>query len=128
MKILDPGHVYELDNLDDPDNEAPKNLLYFVKREGSDYPGNCSHHAGTNIQEVLRACIDRIKYLNKQIHCAENDLVLLCFREALYFLERRAAERHGRKLSTEIRTNIESLDTCKVCGHVECNQSHHGSM
>lgn len=61
MKVIDPGHVYELAHLDGQHVER----LVFVKREGDGYPGNFGHHEGTNLQEVLRALIDRVEYLNR---------------------------------------------------------------
>ena len=62
MKVIDPGHKYELAHLDGNGHE----VLTFVKREGDGYPGNIDHHAGTNLQEVFRAALDRVKYLDNQ--------------------------------------------------------------
>jgi hypothetical protein len=52
MKIIDPGHKYELDQLDGEGKE----ILTFVKRDtpSERYPGNQGHYPGTNMQEVLR--------------------------------------------------------------------------
>ena len=89
MKVLDPGHDYALERLDD----SGYNRLTFVKREGLGYPGNVGHYGGTNIQEVLRALIDRVHYLDKQIPDPRNIRVVGRLRQALYFLEERAAGR-----------------------------------
>jgi hypothetical protein len=62
MKILDAGHRYQLDHLDG-DNVTE---LTFVKRSGAMYPFNIGEYEGTNVQEVLRALIDRTEYLNRQ--------------------------------------------------------------
>jgi hypothetical protein len=137
MKIIDPGHVYELDWLDgepetayfgDPEDtetpEHPANRLIFIKREGPGYPGNVGSHPGTNIQEVLRVLIDRLKYLNNQIPDNHNSLALSDLREALWFLEHRAAERHGRFLKVW-PWEIELEPTCRKCGHIGCDGTCH---
>lgn len=126
MKVLDPGHLYELPYLDLDRLHWWKRLfsrkrgtLRFVKREGDGYPGNIGHYPGTNIQDVLRALIDRVSYLQNQISCAENVVVLTALRDALYFLEKRAATRHHRSFPFST-TGIEHIQTCKVCGHIGC--------
>ena len=133
MKVIDPGHVYNLDWLDgDPQqrcdwkdgvgegNVAPENRLTFVKREGPGYPGNVGRHPGTNIQEVLRALIDRVKYLDAQVPHQSNVLVLNALRRAIFNLEVRAAERHGRLDAFSVPAAIELEPTCAKCGHVGC--------
>lgn len=122
MKVHDPGHIYELENLDDTGGKFPKVVLCFVKREGEGYPGNVGHHPGTNLQEVLRALIDRVEYLNSQIYDDSNLLVVNDLRNALWNLESRAALRHGRTLDIGIR-EIESHPVCTKCGHIGCRGS-----
>lgn len=121
MTVLDPGHAYQLAVLDEHkvEWEVGPNLLIFVKREGPGYPGNVGHHPGTTIQEVLRATIDRVKYLQDQIPCSENELVLASLRIAIRALEVRAASRHNR-LIPNLAGSIESFPTCKKCLHVGC--------
>jgi hypothetical protein len=97
-------------------------LLYFVKREGEGYPGNVGHHAGTNIQDVLRALIDRVQYLDNQISDVENEFVLNDLRSALFCLEKRAANRHGRVLGISQR-EIEKHPVCSKCGHIGCGNT-----
>lgn len=63
MQELDPGHVYALDKQDGSGTET----LTFVKREGAKYPGNISHHAGTNLQEVLRALLARFNFSTSKL-------------------------------------------------------------
>jgi hypothetical protein len=115
MKIIDPGHVYDLQNLDGPSTST----LYFVKREGPGYPGNVGHHEGTNMQEVLRALIDRLKYVNGQAPDNRNALSIAHLRTTLWLLEDRAADRHGRELNVDM-LGIELLPTCPKCGHLGC--------
>lgn len=117
MKVIDPGHVYKLDTLDG----EVESVLTFVKREGEKYPFNKGHHAGTNIQEVLRALIDRVNYVDRQIHYPENSMVIAQLRQALWLLESRAARTHGRYLNAD-PFGIEIRKTCPTCGHVECDR------
>lgn len=123
MKVIDPGHMYRLAQLDETRIPVGQTtVLVFVKREGEKYPGNVGHHPGTTIQEVLRACIDRVEYLDSQIHDKKNGYVLEALREAIFLLELRAAERHGRTLfltSSDLKT-IEQFPTCKKCLHIGC--------
>jgi hypothetical protein len=104
MKVLDPGHCYLLDVLD---GDAPEELT-FVKRVGDKYPGNTDAYSGTTLQEVLRACIDRVKYVNAQIPDFNNNDVLYHLRATILALEQRAYVRHGI-LCDLLITEIEDL-------------------
>lgn len=121
MKVIDPGHTYALQNLDVRQSNQAQPLV-FVKRcnPPEKYPGNFWYQAGTTMQEVLRALIDRIQYVNKQKPDPTNKLVLRAYREALILLELRAAGTHGRTiaLSPEQREHIEELSSCEKCGHI----------
>lgn len=116
MIVLDPGHKYLLNILDSYKSDCI--YITFVKREGPRYPGNVGSYPGTNIQEVLRACIDRIKYLDNQIPDERNEQVLTHLRQSIILLEERAAERHGRTLKTT-GILIEFEPTCSKCGHIQ---------
>jgi hypothetical protein len=60
MKVIEPGHVYELDQLD---GDGRPLRLVFVNREQTP-------HAGTQTQEVLRMQIDIIDTLvDRTNHC-----------------------------------------------------------
>jgi hypothetical protein len=117
MKVLDPGHEYRLSTIDDPYG-VETIALRFVKREGEGYPGNVGHYSGTIIQEALRACIDRLKYVNNQIPDDRNIDVAHHLRCALFLLEDRAAERHGKNLGEDVKiVGIENLPVGKN-GHL----------
>ena len=124
MRILDPGHIYALDVLDiDADERQSTEMLLFVKRQGARYPGNRSHYPGTNCQEVIRALIDRVKYLESQEPDKHNPAILQHLREALWLFESRAAERYGRTLPPlDALACIEEEPTCAACAHIRCNQ------
>src|SRR5579871_2164805 len=96
MKVIDPGHLYVLNALDGDEGSSVQ--LRFVKREGKLYPGNEGHYAGTTIQEVCRALIDRVKYVNSQLPHDHNRVIINCLRLVILLLEERAAERHNREM------------------------------
>lgn len=129
MIEVDPGHVYELDTYDATVDGATETLV-FVKRcdPPEKYPGNENAHPGTNLQEVLRACVARVKYLNQQIPDSSNALVLDALRRAIFYLEVRAARRHRRSTDTlglvkidehaYVTARVEDAPTCRTCGHL----------
>jgi hypothetical protein len=96
MKVIEPGHIYELTVLDGND----KVILRFVNREDNPHPG-------TQTQEVLRANIDSIEVLiDRTNHCDNclpwpgNERIIKALSEAqrqlrlaLLFHEERALER-----------------------------------
>jgi len=123
MKVLDPGHAYQLQYLDGPQDKGWDTLV-FVKREGENYPGNVGHHAGTTMQEVLRALIDRVQYVNGQVPDPTNEQVLQHLRSAIWYLELRAARRHGRQFRAPERF-IETSPTCPKCLHIGCEGACH---
>ena len=116
MKVLDPGHMYELAVFD---NVVPaSHSLTFVKREGEGYPGNVGHYLGTQMQEVLRALVERAEYVNGQIPCDETTQVINHFKSAIYLLEKRHARKHGATLAVNLP--IEKMPFCEECGHIMC--------
>lgn len=87
MKILETGHVYELNQVDGDETE----ILRFVNRE----PG--TQHPGTQTQEVLRALIDRTMHCDNCLRWPGNDLIIFHLRMALVLHEARALERKVEK-------------------------------
>jgi hypothetical protein len=116
MRVIDPGHKYALSHLDGVGEE----ILTFVKREGVGYPGNVGHYEGTNLQEMIRVGIHRMKYLDNQIHDTTNNDGIEAARDWLWALELRAARRHGRTLEPNLYETIEHHPVCSHCGHVGC--------
>ena len=126
MKILDAGHKYALQHLDD----AGEQILTFVKRSGGPVQHE-TEYPGTTTQEVIRALIDRTKYVDYLLPCQENKTALLLLRGALYWLERRAFLRKQQQLARVNQAHaegivpfssyeIEDLPICIGCGHVYC--------
>ena len=118
MQVIDPGHLYQLPHLDG----WGKSFLRFVKREGLGYPGNVGHYEGVNLQEVWRASIDRLRYLDNQIPHPGNKVAIFHLQNAILELEMRAAERHGHPLVDVYAVGVELHPTCPVCGHIQCHQ------
>lgn len=96
MRIVDPGHIYDLWQLGNSNLQR----LVFVKRSG----GAITHpnqHPGLQTQEVLRALIDRTKYLNSILPCAETEDAIWHLRMALFMYEVRAYRRKQEKVNTK---------------------------
>ncbi len=122
MKTLDPGHHYHLEVYDKGHDHED---LMFMKRIGEKYPGNTGPtHGGTNCQEVLRVLIDRLLYLNNQIPCAETEICVGHARHMILLLEMRAKRMKGKHLPVPLGQEIEKYPTCKVCGHILCDEKH----
>jgi hypothetical protein len=120
MKVIDPGHKFLLQSYDGGEPQA----LVFMKREGPAYPFNLGHHSGTNCQEVIRALIERVKYLQHQVACDENETIIQLLRQSLRLFEYRAAQRRGQTVPQIAREELELLPTCPTCGHIECPGTH----
>jgi len=116
MKILQAGHEYQLSSLD---GGVPQ-ILSFVMRQGKKFPFNADSHPGTNVQEVVRALIDRTRYLDSQDPCAETKQALACLETVLLLYELRAARRHGRHLELDSIQRLVSGPVCSTCGHFGC--------
>lgn len=87
MKVIEPGHMYDLDCLDgDGSGEQQIQRLIFVNREDN------HNHYGTQNQEVLRALIDRMHHLDKQKPWDGNAKIIYYLRLALILHEQRVME------------------------------------
>jgi hypothetical protein len=122
MHVIDPGHEYLLNAIDG----GHPQILSFVKREGTNYPGNIGTHAGLLTQEVLRVLIDRCKYMNNQGSCAETAVIISSLQTALLAFEVRAARCRGTSIELAGLDGIEQEPTCPKCGHIQCDFSRHG--
>ena len=102
MRVIEPGHIYELTNLDV--NQLAQQRITFVNRE-------LTTHEGTQTQEVLRANIDCMEVLiDRTNHCdsclpwSGNERIIKALSEAqrqmrlaLLIHEQRALERKWEK-------------------------------
>jgi len=105
--VIDPGHVYSLPNVE----HAGRQCLAFIKRSGGTVKYE-HEHPGTNVQSVLRALIDRTKYLDSLVPCVENGDVLYHLRMALLCYEGRAWRRKHDKVNrgTDEHTSFSERD------------------
>lgn len=128
MKVLDKGHHYQIDVLDAPTplRRLAGTRLRFVKRIGAKFPGNVAPgYAGTTTQEVLRALIDRQRYVDGQRPDLANLRVIRDLRSALMELEMRAARERGDSLVVGLIAAMdesETAPTCPGCGHLLCER------
>lgn len=95
MKIIEPGHIYELNWLDckpqSPDwPYLSDNKLVFVNREKTPHPG-------TQTQEVIRALINRTQHCDSCLRWNGNDKIIYHLRMVLALHEARAIERKTEK-------------------------------
>jgi hypothetical protein len=124
MKVLDPGHRYSLSVLDIKDELPYTCHLQFVKRIGEKFPGNQPPaEPGTTVQEVLRAVVDRLAYVNNQQPHQDTREAQLFVEMAIWHLERRAAIIHERPVPNPHEA-IYGV-TCPKCGHVGCEGKCH---
>lgn len=116
MTILEKGHWYELLCID-KQRGYQRCHLRFVKRVGSDYPGNTGvGYSGTQNQEVLRVLIDRTVYLDGQQAHWINKVCIALYRAAINLLEYRAAKRHRRPF--KFVWQVERLAPSNTDGHL----------
>lgn len=88
MKILDPGHLYQL---------TGGSTLQFIQRNGELFT-----MPGTTNEEVLEVLIDRTERLQEKVPCKENEEALDLMRRALAaFNMRRALRMSQDKLGTD---------------------------
>lgn len=122
MQVLDPGHQYRLLSLDG----SLEQDLTFVKRcdaaRPERFPGNTDAHPGTTMQSVLRALLERLRYLQGQIWSIENGVIIALLRVSLWLLEFRAARRHGRFYPRSL-DYAEQAPLCPLCGHTICEHA-----
>lgn len=96
MKILTPGHKYELDNVESPEN--PGQTIQFIEKI-SENPGGTvlkTVHDGTTNEDLLRVLIDRMNSLQSKFPCRENAIATTHFETGLLWLEKRTADRKVR--------------------------------
>lgn len=106
MKVINPGHYYELANIK---IKGKTNLSFYQDPVINGGAVSC----GTNCQEVIRVLIDRVKFLDSQKPWAGNDEIINHLRQALALFECRAIV---RKVETG-EYDIESFPT-GLDGHI----------
>ncbi len=102
MKIIDQGHVYDLVQLG-----GGLQRITFVKRS-SGVIKHAEEWPGMQTQEVLRAAIDRTKYLNNILPCVESQEALYHLRMALFMYEVRAWRRKQEEVNKKSPSHDDS--------------------
>lgn len=117
---LDPGHYYRIPRLDGYGFQS----LRFVKRcdynDPTRFPGNTNAYPGATSQQILRILLSRMEYLQNQIPCAENVIIIENLQNCLYFFEARACRRHGITVDFN-KDDASTAPMCRKCGHIKCN-------
>jgi hypothetical protein len=89
MQALTPGHLYQLNNFDDPKQHQ---TLQFIHK---DIAGNLISDGTTN-EEVLLMLTDRLRVLQEKLPSRETAIAITKCEEALLWLNKRTADRIQR--------------------------------
>lgn len=113
MRVITPGHVYELTNVDGDGTQ----VIQFVHRRAEDgrlLPER-DRTEGIQSQELLRVLINRTMYLHNEQPWSENVEVVHHLRDALRIYEQRASRAAIEKLPMP-----ERIAVCGDCQHMFC--------
>ena len=93
MRVIDPGHEYELEGF-----EGTPQVLSFIKKEPVPESDNLLQtvYDGTTNEEVIKVLIDRLTYLYGKFPSKETTHAIGNLASALYHLESRTRERKAR--------------------------------
>lgn len=119
MKVIEAGHIYEVQNVDGPGTQR----IEFVRRrddEATMLP-QAGRSEGILTQELLRVAIDRTLYLNAEAPCSENVTIVNNLRDCLRLYESRAARR-----TIDNHPMPERMDVCEICQHALCHHRGFG--
>lgn len=98
MKVLVPGHRYELTNFEN--KSEPGQILQFIHKEPKQVEGGGTElelvSDGTSNEDLIKVLIDRMQFLNQKFPCRENSMVITKLDEALMWLEKRTRDRERR--------------------------------
>lgn len=91
MKIIDPGHVYEMHNHQSEESQR----ISFIKKEGNE--GDLETVGeGTTTEEVLRVAADRLGFLYAKLPDRYTRGAKFLIGQALALLEERTSDRKYR--------------------------------
>ncbi len=91
MKILTPGHKYELANFEKV--AAAGQVLQFIQKEGEPLK---TVKDGTTNEEVLAMLVDRLQFLNKKLPSLDTQIAISRCEDALLWLKKRTQDRKAR--------------------------------
>lgn len=99
MKVITPGHKYELDHFESFGLPGlPVQTLQFIEKTPVSHGSTelRTVNDGTTNEEVLRVLIDRMQSLQAKFPCRENAIVTTKLEESLMWLEKRTRDRKAR--------------------------------
>ncbi len=96
MKVLTPGHKYELPNFEQKDK--PGQIIQFIEKAPT--PGNETRlytvNDGTTNEAVLEMLIDRMLLMNAKLPSRDTSIAITHLEDALLRLEKRTRDRQKR--------------------------------
>jgi hypothetical protein len=93
MRVITPGHVYELQSFEPGDAQ----VLHFIeKKQKDDSTELVTVKNGTTNEEVLEMMIDRLRFLSGVVPSRETSLAISKLQEALFWLNERTRDRETR--------------------------------
>jgi hypothetical protein len=102
MKVIEPGHVYELNELDG--DGSPQWLKFVNREEGTEHPGTQTQEVLRMIIDMLGCLIDRTNHCDACLRWEGNDRIIKSLSEAqrqanlaILFHEQRVLERKMAK-------------------------------
>jgi hypothetical protein len=98
MKVLKPGHLYEVDMFENTPMDLGNQRIQFIEKAPSKTDPTVFETVvnGTTTEELLEVVINRLEYLNAAISCEENDRAIRASKEALHWLNVRTETRRKR--------------------------------
>lgn len=98
MKVLRPGHRYELANFEK--QQEPGQQIQFIEKEPAAEGSTelVTVNDGTTNEEVLKVLIDRCQSLYAKFPSRETALAITKMEEALMWLEKRTRDRIARNV------------------------------
>ena len=94
VKVISPGHKYDLLNFEEPHRTTPQQLLFIRKQPSNDDPTQLETvHNGTTNEAVLEMLINRLEFLDEKLPCPENKEAISHCRSALSALRSRTERR-----------------------------------
>jgi hypothetical protein len=103
MKVVTPGHRYEVDNFENPKSLGnPNQHIQFIEKRP--YPQALAPKPGalqticdgTTNEKLLLVLIDRLEFLGNKVPSRENSIAKIKLEEALMWLLKRTANRRMR--------------------------------
>lgn len=99
MKVLTPGHKYELAHFESYGLDGcPVQTVQFIEKDPVvlGEPAMQTINDGTTNEEVLAMLIDRMQFLQGKHPCRENAIVITKLEESLMWLNKRTDGRKAR--------------------------------